>query len=282
MVPPTDSSSATGAKPTTPVAKWRYVIPNALTSLSLVLGLGVLALANEHEFELAGWLMVWCVLLDKLDGTSARLLGSSSKFGAQLDSLADLVVFGVAPATTIMLFARAQTDVFAPWAGYEAFMYAMLALFTVCASLRLAKFNVLADTGGPPVFFGVPTTFTGGVLALLLLVGIEHQLTRLLCALPIIALIFGLLMVSNLVLPKLFHGTGTPTRSGRVFLVFRLAAVGLCYVFGFMRIFPEYLLGISSFFILVGLGYGVVYRDELLSDDGHDDGEDLDLEPQPG
>jgi CDP-diacylglycerol--serine O-phosphatidyltransferase len=203
------------------------------------------------------------------------LLGSSSKFGAQLDSLADLVVFGVAPATTVMLYVQAQPDLFGRWQSYLPALYVMLAVFVVCAALRLAKFNVLAELGGPPVFFGLPTTFTGGVLALLLLVGIEHQLLILLRALPMIALAFGLLMVSNLVLPKLGHS------SGRFFLVFRLVAVGLCYVFGFMRIFPEFLLFTSLFFIGFGIIYGLIHRDELLAGDAHD-GEKLDLEPQPG
>jgi CDP-diacylglycerol--serine O-phosphatidyltransferase len=264
----------TTVEPAKTVATWRYVIPNALTSMSLMLGLGVLAVATEGKFELAGWLMVWCVLLDKLDGTAARLLGSSSKFGAQLDSLADLVVFGVAPATTIMLLARAELELFARWQGYEPLMYAMLALFVVCASLRLAKFNVLAD-GGPPVFFGLPTTFTGGVLALLLIVGLQRELVGLLQALPIIALAFGLLMVSNIVLPKIGQ------RSNRFMLVFRAVSIGLCYVFGFMRIFPEFLLGISVFFILFGIAYGLLYRDELLSAKPGPS-EELDLEPQVG
>jgi CDP-diacylglycerol--serine O-phosphatidyltransferase len=272
----TKAQARDGEQTARKVATWRYVIPNAVTSLSLVLGLGVIAVASSGDFELAGWLMVWCVLLDKLDGTSARLLGSSSKFGAQLDSLADLVVFGVAPATTIMLLARAEPAIFAPWSGLEAVMYAMLALFVVCASLRLAKFNVLAEAGGPSVFFGIPTTFSGGVLALLMLIGLHHDLPLLLRALPVIALSFGLLMVSNLVLPKL----GQPTN--KFFHVFRLVAVGLCYVFGFMRIFPEYILGVSLFFILFGIGYGLVHREELLSGDASDEGDDLDLEPQPG
>ncbi len=263
------------AEPLKKVARWRYVIPNALTSMSLVLGLGVIAVATEGNFELAGWLTVWCVLLDKLDGTTARLLGSSSKFGAELDSLADLVVFGVAPAVTVLLFTRSEVELFSVWQGYQPVMYAMLALFVVCASLRLAKFNVLVDSG-PPVFFGLPTTFTGGILALLLIVGLQRELDVLLQALPLVALAFGLLMVSNLVLPKIGHS------SGRLILAFQFVSVALCYVFGFMRIFPEFLLGISLFFVLMGIGYGLLHRDELLaSKPGHDE-DDLDLEPQVG
>lgn len=261
-------------EPSKKVARWRYVIPNALTSMSLVLGLGVIAVASDGNFELAGWLTVWCVLLDKLDGTAARLLGASSKFGAELDSLADLVVFGVAPAVTILLLSRAEFELFARWQGFEPAMYAMLALFVVCASLRLAKFNVLVDSG-PPVFFGLPTTFTGGILALLMIVGLQRELDMLLQALPLIALAFGLLMVSNLVLPKIGHNTS------RLVLAFQFVSVALCYVFGFMRIFPEFLLGISLFFVLMGIGYGLLHRDELLSNKPeHDD--DLDLEPQVG
>ena len=98
------------AQPAEPVAAWRYVIPNAVTSASLVVGLLVMVAAMDGRFEAAGWLMVMCVLLDKLDGTTARLLGATSKFGVQLDSLADLVVFGVAPAATLHLLARSDAD----------------------------------------------------------------------------------------------------------------------------------------------------------------------------
>lgn len=261
------------------IAAWRYVIPNAITALSLVFGLVVLTVASEGEFELAGWFTVWCVLLDKLDGTFARLLGSSSKFGAQLDSLADLVVFGVAPAGTILLLARTEHHLFTGWLGNGPglwAMYAMLALFVVCASLRLAKFNVLADEGGPPVFYGFPTTFAGGVLALLLLIGLDHELDWLLRALPVLALCLGLLMVSNIMLPKLGHS------SGKAFQVFRAVNLALVYVFGFMRMFPEYLLGISLFFMAMGVVYAAMHREELLAGGGDaSTDDDATLEPQP-
>ncbi|PRP99597.1 CDP-alcohol phosphatidyltransferase family protein [Enhygromyxa salina] len=248
------------------VATWRYVIPNAVTSLSLVFGLVVLAVASEGEFELAGWFTIWCVLLDKLDGTVARLLGASSKFGAQLDSLADLVVFGVAPAGTILLLMRARPELFTGWLGDAGLspismyiMYGMLALFVVCAALRLAKFNVLDDEGGPPVFFGTASTFAGGVLALLLLIGLRHQLDWLLGILPVFALVLALLMVSNLVIPKLGH------ESGRAFKVFTAVNLALCYVFGFMRVFPEYMLAVALSFMGAGIVYGALHREELLS-----------------
>jgi CDP-diacylglycerol---serine O-phosphatidyltransferase len=251
-----------------PVAAWRYVIPNAVTSLSLALGLFVLLAASEGRFEDAAWLMVWCVLLDKLDGTSARLLGATSKFGTQLDSLADLVVFGVAPAGTLMLLARAEPELFARYGDFGLIPIA-LALFVICSALRLAKFNVLAETGGPGVFFGMPTTLAGGLLALLILIGLQYRVEGLLAALPIVAAAFALMMVSNFPLPKMGHDAGTAVK------VFQIVTVLLAYVFGFMRIFPEYLLGISLFYALAGFGWGLLHRNELRGPNQPDD-----LEPQ--
>ena len=262
----TPESADPGSKP---VAAWRYVIPNAVTSMSLVLGLFVLLAATEGRFSDAAWLMVWCVLLDKLDGTSARLLGATSKFGVQLDSLADLVVFGVAPAGTLMLLARSEPEVFGFY-GSIGLIPMMLALFVVCSALRLAKFNVLSDEGGPGVFFGMPTTLAGGLITLLLLVALQYELDGLLAALPIIAACFALMMVSNFPLPKMGHDTGTPMK------VFQVVTVALSYVFGFMRIFPEVLLGISLFYALLGFGWGLLHRSELRGGGSAPE----DLEPQ--
>ena len=263
-----------------PVATWRYAVPNAVTCTSLVFGLIVIACAKEGDFEAAGWWMVWCVLFDKLDGTFARLLGSTSKFGVQLDSLTDLVVFGVAPATT--LYFMADTELLAGWAPYRPALYIALATFVVCASLRLAKFNVLADEG-PNIFYGMPTTLAGGTLALLLLIGLHHDLSGLLRALPIIAFVFALMMVSNLPLPKVSR------RKSKLADAFQATNLTLSYVFGFMRIFPEYLLAVTVTYAGAGFVWGLWHRDDLRgpgdpgsgSGSGPGGGEAQDLEPQP-
>jgi len=132
-----------------------------------------------------------------------------------------------------------------------------MALFVICAALRLAKFNVLTESGGPGVFFGMPTTLAGGLLALLVLIALKYDLDGLLTALPIITAAFALLMVSNLPLPKMGHD------AGKAMMVFQIGCVVLAYVFGFMRVFPEYLLGVSVFFALLGFGWGFLHRNEL-------------------
>jgi CDP-diacylglycerol--serine O-phosphatidyltransferase len=104
-----------------------------------------------------------------------------------------------------------------------------------------------------------------------LLIGLQYELDGLLVSLPIIAACFALLMVSNLPLPKMGHD------AGRAMKVFQLVTVALSYVFGFMRIFPEYLLGISLFYALVGFGWGFLHRSELRHPSKPDD-----LQPQAG
>ncbi len=80
----------------------RYTIPNSFTAMSLLLGLGSVVTSQLGDLELAGWMIVWCGLLDTMDGVAARLLKATSTFGAEFDSMADLIAFGVAPGMLVL------------------------------------------------------------------------------------------------------------------------------------------------------------------------------------
>ena len=82
------------------------MVPNAITSASLLIAIVVVFKAMEGKFEEAAWLVVLCVLLDKLDGTAARALRASSRFGMQLDSLVDFLAFGISPGLTVFMVIR--------------------------------------------------------------------------------------------------------------------------------------------------------------------------------
>jgi CDP-diacylglycerol--serine O-phosphatidyltransferase len=249
------------------VSTWRYVVPNAITSASLLVGLLAILHAVDHRFIDAAWLIVLSVLLDKLDGTFARLLKATSRFGVQMDSLTDFVTFGIAPGVTLLLLVRDELTV-APWntpLGASA-LYGFVGLYVVCSALRLAKFNVMSErarererergrTAG--VFFGMPTTYAGGVLALLILMGLGHHNATLLKSLPLVAVAFGLLMVSTLPLPKV-------GRRGSTFMqVFQAVNLVACYACGVLRIYPEYLLLVTLGYGLVGFAWGHVHRKAL-------------------
>jgi CDP-diacylglycerol--serine O-phosphatidyltransferase len=253
------------------VPRWRYVVPNAITSLSLLIGVLAIFRATQGQFVDAAWLIVWCILLDKLDGTAARLLGSTSEFGMQLDSLADLVTFGIAPGMLAFTFVwQDPHQYFAWWHSPmgNITLHAFISLYIVGACLRLAKFNVMSGDGGPKVFYGMPTTYAGGIVSLSLLVAMKFDMVGVIRVMPTIAMVCGFLMVGNLPLPKV------TTRTSRGLQVFQITNLTLAYICGFARVYPEYLFVLMSGYGVIGFMWGYVHRHELRPDP--------DPEPQPG
>ncbi len=124
---------------------FRALVPNLITLLSLCLGLTAIRMAFEAKFELAITAILVAALLDGIDGRIARLLQSTSRFGAQLDSLADFVNFGVAPALVLYFWGLNSLRS----VGWIAAL-----VFAICMSLRLARFNVMLDDPNKPPFAG--------------------------------------------------------------------------------------------------------------------------------
>ncbi|WP_336276280.1 CDP-diacylglycerol--serine O-phosphatidyltransferase [Bartonella sp. CB178] len=140
----------------------RYVIPNIITILAICAGMSSVRLAFEHRYEAAILMVFLAAVLDCADGRIARLMNGSSSFGAQMDSLADVVNFGVAPALIIYSFILAQVH----QVGWIASL-----VYCVACCLRLARFNVMLDNADVPkwqgnYFVGVPAP--AGALLLLL------------------------------------------------------------------------------------------------------------------
>lgn len=238
------------------IERWRFVIPNLLTCISIGFGLIAISRATAGAFDDACWWSLWCVLLDKADGTAARLLGSTSKFGMQLDSLSDLITFGIAPATIVLAALVGQqpvVDVEAAWPGYRHVVYGGAFLFAICAALRLAKFNVMSDEYGDRHFFGVPTTLSGALVCSYFLTARKYALpSPVLALLPVVMLVLAILMVSRIPLSKLVK------RRSLAANLFQIANVVCVYGFGMMRIFPEYLLTVAAGYLLLGSLYATL------------------------
>ena len=137
----------------------KRMIPNLLTILALCAGLTAFRFAFTDEWRAAVLCIVAAAILDTLDGRMARLLGQSSKFGAELDSLSDFFAFGVAPAMLVYLWALQQ-------AGDLGWVVAML--YCICMALRLARFNTALETPNLPpwaksFFTGVPAPAAAGL-----------------------------------------------------------------------------------------------------------------------
>lgn len=145
------------------------LIPNMLTLLGLCAGLTAIRFSLTGQWEAAVAAILLASLLDTLDGGMARLLGVGSSFGAELDSLADLVSFGVAP--TVMIYAWTMND-----AG--SIGWALALMFCVCSALRLARFNTATEIGDRPpwafrYFTGVPTPAGAGMVLLPMLMSFQ-------------------------------------------------------------------------------------------------------------
>jgi CDP-diacylglycerol--serine O-phosphatidyltransferase len=128
----------------------RTLLPNLITLLALCAGLTAIRLAVENKLELALAAIVFAALLDGIDGRVARMLKGTSRFGAELDSLADFVNFGVAPALILYFWGLHELKS----AGWIAAL-----VFAICAGLRLARFNVMIDDPNKPAWAG--NFFTG-------------------------------------------------------------------------------------------------------------------------
>src|ERR1700682_3382275 len=140
----------------------RTLVPNIITLLALCAGLTAIRMAFENRYVLALAAIVFAAFLDGIDGRLARFLKGTSRFGAELDSLADFVNFGVAPALILYFWGLHALKS----AGWIAAM-----VFAICAGLRLARFNVMVDDPPKPAwtsnfFVGVPAP-AGAITVLL-------------------------------------------------------------------------------------------------------------------
>jgi CDP-diacylglycerol--serine O-phosphatidyltransferase len=173
------------------------VIPNILTASNLVLGVFSLLATFHGQFVTAALLIIAAMIADGLDGRVARYLKVSSEFGKELDSLCDLVSFGVAPA--LLAYAFLLKDFGAVGAVIAAF-------FATCGALRLARFNVNTSVV-KGYFMGLPIPAGGCVVATFVMLGIKPAGLLF----PIMVAIFGYLMVSTIKYPD-FKGKGEKNR----------------------------------------------------------------------
>jgi CDP-diacylglycerol--serine O-phosphatidyltransferase len=177
------------------------VVPSALTLLGLCSGATAIRFALIQDWKEAVAAIFCAMLFDMLDGRAARWLGADSRFGGHLDSLADLVSFGLAPAMVVYTWSLSQMGV----AGWIAAL-----IFCVCSAIRLARFNVetARDEGATqshPYFIGLPTPAAACVMLLPLLLSFEfsNDLVRNPMFCVALIAITSVLMVSRVPTPSL-------------------------------------------------------------------------------
>ncbi|MFE5324625.1 CDP-diacylglycerol--serine O-phosphatidyltransferase [Paenibacillus sp. NPDC056579] len=189
-------------------------IPNLFTIGNLFLGFISIILAFNKEAEWAAIMVIIAMLCDGLDGRVARALNAQSEFGKELDSLSDVISFGVAPAFIMYVVAFTEMNAAAAWI--------ITAIFPICGALRLARFNVVA--GVPGYFIGLPIPAAGGVLCTLAL--FHNELNTFVLVLS--TLLLSYLMVSTVKYPN-FKKVGIPKKAIWIAPIVVIIAVLLAY-----------------------------------------------------
>jgi CDP-diacylglycerol---serine O-phosphatidyltransferase len=236
------------------------MVPNMITLLALCAGLTAIRLAAEGTFEWAVYAIVFAAVLDGIDGRVARLLKGTSRFGAELDSLADFVNFGVAPGVTLYFWNLHDMRAL----GWIAAM-----VFAIAAGLRLARFNVMIDDPNRPswaanFFVGVPAP--AGAITVLLPVYLHFLgAPSPAFAVPLTiayTLAIAFLMVSHL---PVFSGKKVGKRVPPDILL--PVFVGVVIGFALLIAYPWPLLATGATLYLASLPFGwIAHRDYLRRD----------------
>jgi len=227
-----------------------YWLPNLLTTVALFAGFYAIVQAMNGRFEQAAMAIFVAMVFDTLDGRVARLTRTQSAFGAEYDSLADMVSFGVAPALVVYVwalkdFADMETVAWlGPWLTTKLGWIAAF-IYCACAALRLARFNTTLEVADKRFFQGLPSPAAAGLIAGLVWALDEYQIRGqdvkwLAWGLTAFA---GLTMVSNF---KFYSGKDINLRKSVSFSVLVGITFGLMALFMLSSTWPQMLFLLSA------------------------------------
>ena len=231
----------------------RVILPNMLTLIGVCIGLTSIRFALDGKFEFAIIAVILAALIDGLDGRIARLIKGTSKVGKELDSLTDMISFGVAPAF-IMYFWKLNT--------LGRFGWLVCLIYVICVALRLARFNVNSNqepSWRDNFFEGVPSPAGGTLVLTPLIISITD---------------FNLITINyNIVVPTFFIATSLlliskfPSYSFKKIVIQRKATIfllfGIVLFFGLLLIYPFNVIAISSIIYLLMLPISFFHYQKL-------------------
>ena len=218
----------------------RVILPNMLTLIGVCIGLSSIRFALDEKFELAIIAIIFAALIDGLDGRIARLIKGTSKVGKELDSLTDMISFGVAPAF-IMYFWKLNT--------FGRFGWLLCLVYVICVALRLARFNISSNqepSWRDNFFEGVPSP-AGGILVLTPLIislsGFDYIKINYDIIVPVFFIATSFLLISKF-----------PTYSFKKIVIQRKVTIFLLFAivlfFGLLLIYTFNVIAISSLIYL--------------------------------
>ncbi len=248
----------------------RVLLPNIFTLVGVCIGLTSIKFAFDGKFEMAVIAIIVAGIIDGLDGRIARLIGGASKVGKELDSLTDVISFGVAPAFIMYFFVMKDL-------GRIGWLISLI--YVICVALRLARFNITSNANPSwkdNFFEGIPSP-AGGILVLMPLIysfseiqiyNIDYSLV-----VPVFFLIISILLISKV--PTYSLKKIVVKRSTTIFLLF-----GIVLFFGLLLIFTFNTILISGLIYLLIIPFSLLHYQSLKKKfmtqfDDNDDHEDI-------
>lgn len=170
-----------------------YILPNLFTASSIFVGVISIVEASQGNVVLASWLILLALVLDGLDGRIARMTNTTSQFGVEFDSLADIISFGIAPAMLLYFFIGNE---------FGRFGILVSALYVIFGAIRLARFNISTAKTDPNVFIGLPIPTAAIFVSMWILLFQKYTLEDYGIVLLFLTLGIAVLMVSNFRYPS--------------------------------------------------------------------------------
>jgi len=242
----------------------RVILPNMLTLIGVCIGLTSIRFALDGKFEFAIIAIIFAALIDGLDGRIARLIKGTSKVGKELDSLTDMISFGVAPAF-IMYFWKLSTLGRLGWL--------LCLIYVICVALRLARFNVNSNqepSWRDNFFEGVPSP-AGGILVLtpliISLTNFEYININFDIFVPVFFISTSLLLISKF--PTFSFKKIIIQRKATIFLLF-----GIILFFGLLLVYPFIMISLSAIIYLLLLPISYFNYQKLKQQNNDNDIED--------
>ena len=238
--------------------KTRVILPNILTLIGVCIGLSSIKFALDSKYEIAVIAIIFAALIDGLDGRIARLIKGTSKVGKELDSLTDVISFGVAPAFVMYFWFLNNLGKFG---------WLLCLIYVVCVALRLARFNVHSNeepSWKDNFFEGVPSP-AGGIIVLIPLIlsfsgfDVFFDIINYDIVVPIFFILVSILLISTI--PTYSFKKIVIPRTMTKFLLF-----GMVLFFGALLVYTFKVLAISSFVYLCLIPISYIHYKKIKKD----------------
>lgn len=226
----------------------KILIPNFFTGTNMLIGLVSVFYSISGDFVNAAWLVLLCTVMDKLDGTTARLFKASSEFGVEFDSFSDFVSFSLAPA--VLIFSYFSKEIPGGKILEHPYFVAIVPLYVIFCAVRLARYNS-SQSDDHTFFSGLTSTQSGGMLAAYMVFAIENKETfGFLLSTDIVA---GMMLIQGCLMLLSFKYYKVKMPKNKIARIFALSYLLFLCCLIFMRRLP-WLLWISGvLFVLIGV-----------------------------